>query len=147
MVTIGSVSREQAAAIFEFLAPSFRGRREAVRRFTHADPEFVFWIYPDGTLFDARRGHRANPPPGFAHILDDEPDYGGFLRGRVARRFEHQLIVVYCRSELLAEDAGAVHQLLTGLSQMPLPIEDDALVVSDNADIYGTVRDLWVRDG
>lgn len=59
--------------------------------------------------------------------------------------FEHQLIVVYCRSELLAENTQAVHQLLTGLSQVPLPVADDALVVSDNGDIYGTVRDLWAR--
>ena len=26
-----------------------------------------------------------------------------------------------------------------------MPIEDTALVISDNADIYGTVRDLWDR--
>ncbi len=72
---------------------------------------------------------------------------GGSCGERVARHFEHQLIVVYCRSELLADDANALDQLLTGLSQMPIPIEDDALVVSDNADIYGTVRDLWRRQG
>ena len=53
--------------------------------------------------------------------------------------------MVYCRPELLASNEDAVRQLLTGLSQMPIPIDDDALVVSDNADIYGTVRDLWGR--
>lgn len=145
MLTLGSVSREQASSTFDFLAPSFRGRRQSLRRFTHTAPELVFWIYPDGTLLDAKQAHRSNPPPGFAHILDDEPDYGGFLRGRIARHFEHQIIVVYCRSERLAEDPTTVRQLLTGLSQAPLPIDDEALVVSDNADIYGTVHDLWQR--
>lgn len=116
-----------------------------MREFTHRDPEFVFWIAPEGTLHDAKRSHRENAPKGFAHIVDDEPDYGGFLRGRVARLDEHQLIVVYCRSEALAESGPAVAQLLKGLGQVPSPIDDDALVVSDNGDIYGTVADLAGR--
>ena len=145
MITVGSVRREDAASVFEFLAPEYRGRRAAVRAFTHSDPEFVFWIAPDGTLLDAKRGHKANPPKGFEWILRDEPDYGGFLRGRVARRFEHQLIVVYCRPELLAEKKEAMTQLLDGLDQMPIPIDNSALVVSDNGDIYGTITDLLDR--
>jgi hypothetical protein len=89
MITIGSVTREEACEVFEFLAPHyFRGRRAAIRAFTPADPEFVFRVYPGGRLFDARRGHKANQPPGFEWILKDEPDYGGFLRGQVARRFD-----------------------------------------------------------
>lgn len=145
VITIGSVSRDDAAHVFEFLAPDFRRRRAAVRSFTHNDPEFVFWIYPDGKLLDAKRGHKANPPKGFEWILQDEPDYGGFLRGRVARRFEYQLIVVYCRPELLVENKMAIEQLLKGLEEMPIPIDDSALVVSDNGDIYGTVLDLMDR--
>jgi hypothetical protein len=147
MLTVGSVPREQATEVFEFLATEFRGRRKAVRLFTHTDPEFVFWVSPQGELIDAKRGHKANPPKGFEHILDDKRNYGGFLRGRVARRFEHQLIVVYCWPELLAEDQAAIRQLLSGLDQMPLPIEENALVISDNGDIYGTVRDLTDRAG
>jgi hypothetical protein len=30
---------------------------------------------------------------------------------------------------------------------MPVPIDDEALVISDNADIFGTVADLWKRSG
>jgi len=145
MITVGSVSREQAADIFEFLASEFRGRRAAVRAFTHSDPEFVYWVSPDGRLIDAKRGHKANPPIGFEWILRDEPDYGGFLRGRVARRFEHQLVVVYCRPELLADNRDAIRQLLSGLGSLPLPLDETALVVSDNGDIYGTVSDLRER--
>ena len=145
MITIGSISRELAAQTFEFLAPNFRGRRQAMRAFTHAAPELVFWVAPDGELWDARDAHRNNPPENYEWILDDEPDYGGFLRGRVARRFDQQLIVIYCRPELLAQDAKAIAQLLDGLSQMPIPIDEDALIVSDNADIYGTVSDLRTR--
>ena len=103
------------------------------------------WISPEGELHDAKRSHRENPPRGFAHIIDDEPDYGGFLRGRIARLDEHQLIVVYCRSEALAESGPAVAQLLKGLAQVPSPIDDDALVISDNADVYGTMQDLMDR--
>lgn len=73
------------------------------------------------------------------------PDYGGFLRGRVVRYAGRQLVAVYCREEALAEAGHSLSQLLNGLSQMPIPIDDDALVISDNANIYGTVNDLWER--
>lgn len=147
MLTLGSISRELATERFEFLAPSYRGRRNALKTFTHTAPDFVFWIYPDGRLFDARNAHRDNVPRGHEHIVDDEPDYGGFLRGRVARSIDgHQLVVVYCRSEALARAGPTLAQLLSGLDQLPVPLDREALVVSDNADIYGTVHDLRVRD-
>src|SRR5688572_15528987 len=101
MVTVGSVTREEAAARFPFLAERYPGRRAAIREFTHRDPDYVFWVWPDGRLADARGSHRRNPPRGYEHILDDEPDYGGFLRGRVASLLDDQLIVVYCRPEAL----------------------------------------------
>ncbi len=145
MITVGSIAREDAARNFEFLAPDFRGRRKAMRAFTHDAPEFVFWVAPNGELHDARDAHRHNPPPGHEWISRDEPDYGGFLRGRVARRFEQQLIVIYCRPQLLSESQSAIAQLLDGLGQMPIPVDESAFVVSDNADIYGTVNDLRER--
>src|SRR6478735_6506230 len=145
MITIGSITREAAAARFPFLENQFSGRRKAIRDLTHRDPEFVFWIFPDGRLHDARRSHRDNVPKGYEHILRDEPDYCGFLRGRVVRLDGHQLIVVYCRSGALAEAGATVEQFVRGLEQMPIPIEDEALVISDNADIYGTVADVWQR--
>ena len=104
MVTLGSIPREDAARSFPFLAESFRGRRAAIKEFSHRAPEFVFWIHPDGRVHDARDSHLKNPPRGFAHIVHDEPDYGGFLRGRVASQNEQQLIVVYCREDALATD-------------------------------------------
>lgn len=145
MVTVGSILREEATLNFEFLAVNFRGRRTAIRNLTHGAPEFVFWIYPDGRLHDARTSHRANPPRGFEHILKDEPDYGGFLRGRVVRQGGKQLIVVYCREDALSTSTRSLRQFLIGLDQVPVPIEDAALVISDNGDIYGTVADLWER--
>jgi hypothetical protein len=63
----------------------------------------------------------------------------------VARADDHQLVVVYCRPEALAGSGPAVEQLLQGLDAAPIPIEHDALVVSDNADLYGTVADLRGR--
>lgn len=147
MITIGSLSREAATDRFPFLAKDFRGRRKAIKDFTHRAPEFVFWIFPDGKLFDAKNAHRQNIPRGYEHILKDEPDYGGFLRGRVARSIDgYQLIVVYCRSEALASATPSLTQFLVGLSQLPMPLDDEALVVSDNADIYGTVHELILRD-
>ena len=145
MITVGSITREEATQTFEFLAPDFRGRRQAMRAFTHTAPELVFWIAPDGELWDARDAHRHNPPANYEWILRDEPDYGGFLRGRVARRFEQQLVVIYCRPELLSQSQTAMAQLLDGLAQMPIPVDESALVVSDNADIYGTVSDVSKR--
>lgn len=145
MITVGSVSREAATERFPFLAPHFPGRRNAIRDLTHCDPEFVFWIFPDGRLHDAKRSHRDNVPRGFEHILRDEPDYGGFLRGRVVRLSGHQLVVVYCRSEALAEAGPVTEQFLCGLGQLPVPLDDEALVISDNADLYGTLADLGER--
>jgi hypothetical protein len=145
MVTVGSVSREAAARKFPFLAARFRGRRGAIKEFTHRDPDFVFWIYPDGRLFDARDAHRRNVPPGSEHILEDEPEYGGFLRGRVASDGPDQLIVVYCVEEALTTNGPKVSQLLKGLEELPVPLADDALVISDNGDIYGTLSDLVNR--
>lgn len=145
MITVGSILRESVTDKFPFLAEHFSGRRNAIRDLTHRDPEFVFWIFPDGRLHDARRSHRDNVPKGFEHILRDEPDYGGFLRGRVVRLDAHQIIVVYCRSEALAQPGATVEQFIRGLEQMPIPIDDEALVVSDNADIYGTVADMGQR--
>ena len=145
MITVGSISRDSATSKFPFLAEHYSGRRNAIRDLTHFDPEFVFWIFPDGTLHDARRSHKDNVPKGYNHILRDEPDYCGFLRGRVVRRDGNQLVVVYCRSETLAQAGDKIVQLLDALEQMPIPIDDGALVISDNADIYGTVADLWQR--
>ncbi|HEY1067797.1 MAG TPA: hypothetical protein VGE52_16860 [Pirellulales bacterium] len=145
MLTVGPVSREAAALRFPFLAEKISGRRRLIKEFTHRDPDFVFWIHPDGRLHDAKRSHRDNVPRGCEAILDDEPDYGGFLRGRVASLHGDQLIVVYCRPEALASPGEKLAQFLRGLSRLPVPLRDDALVVSDNADLYGTLGDLIER--
>jgi len=41
MTTLGSVSREEAAERFPFLAARYPGRRVAIKGFTHAAPDFV----------------------------------------------------------------------------------------------------------
>ncbi|MES2598164.1 MAG: hypothetical protein V4662_22710 [Verrucomicrobiota bacterium] len=56
-----------------------------------------------------------------------------------------QLIAIYCRSEALAEPGRPLNQFLQGVEQTPMPVDDDALVISDNGDIYGTLTDLWER--
>jgi hypothetical protein len=145
MITIGSVSRDTASEKFPFLAEHFSGRRRAIKDFTHFTPDYVFWIYPDGELHDAKDVHRSNVPSGFECILDDEPDYGGFLRGRLASNHGDQLLVVYCRPEALATDRAKIQQFLDGISQLPVPVADDVLIVSDNADIYGTLIDIEER--
>lgn len=145
MLTLGSVSREEAAIRFPFLAQQLSGRRKQLKEFTHLDPDYVFWIYPDGRLFDAKRSHRENVPRGYEGILQDEPDYGGFLRGRVASRGMQQIVVVYCRPESLAVAGAKLTQLMIGIEQLPIPLAEDALVVSDNGDIFGTVADLSDR--
>src|SRR5262245_42187794 len=115
MVTVGSITREAAAERFPFLAAKVSGRRRLIKDFTHRNPDFVFWVYPDGRLHDARRSHRDNVPRGYEHILDNEPDYDGFLRGRVASLGGNQLVVVYCRPEALAAPGPPLDQLLAGL--------------------------------
>ena len=145
MITTGSISRERASGEFPFLASKFKGRRAAIKDFTPLAPEFVFWVGPDGSLHDAHDAHRQNPPPGFAHIIDDPPDYGGFLRGRLASQNSRQLLVVYCRPEALSGDWPAVRQLLAGLEMLPVPVSEDTLVISDNGDVYGTLADLRSR--
>lgn len=145
IITLGSVSREDAAQIFDFLAPRFPARRAAIREFTHRDPDYVFWISPQGELHDARDSHLKNPPRGFEHIVHDEPDYGGWLRGRVASLLEDQLIAVYCREQALAQSGKQLAQFLRGMEQIPIRIPDETLVISDNGDLYGTLADLFER--
>ena len=146
MITVGSITREAAAERFPFLAQRYSGRRRAIKEFTHRDPDFVFWVYPDGRLHNARASHAKNVPNGYAYIVDDEPDYGGFLRGRVASLFEEQLIVVYCREEAFAAPGEKLTQFVRGLTQIPVFIRENALVISDNGDLYGTVADIKTRD-
>lgn len=145
MITVGSISREIASKSFPFLAQRFKGRRTGIKEFTHLAPDFVFWIYPDGTLFDAKDAHRKYVPKGYEYLLNDEPDYGGFLRGRVASNYGTPLIVIYCREKLLANDLDKIQQFLTGLEQVPIPIAENTLVISDNGDMYGTVEDVRKR--
>lgn len=144
-MTVGSISRTAATQIFPFLAKKFTGRRKAIKDFTHLAPDYVFWIYPDGELHDAKDSHRKHTPKGHRHILKDEPDYGGFLRGRLASNYGPPLLVVYCRPEALVENIAVISQLLTGLECLPVPVELSTLVISDNADIYGTLADLYAR--
>lgn len=121
MITLGSVSREAAAKRFDFLAPRVPGRRNAIKEFTHRDPEYVFWIFPDGRLHDARRSHRDNVPRGCEWILSDERDYGGFLRGRLASLGGDQLVVVYCREETLAAAGPRLDQFSPGFRSCRCP--------------------------
>ena len=145
MLTVGSISREEASLRFPFLADKISGRRRAIKEFTHFSPDYVFWIYPDGELHDAKDAHKKNVPKGYQHILEDEPEYGGFLRGRLASNQGDPIIVVYCRPDALSDDLLKIEQLLDGISQLPLPVASDTLIVSDNADIYGTISDLEAR--
>ena len=145
MFTVGSIDRETASAVFPFLASDFNSRRKAIRALTHGAPEYVFWVFPDGKLHDARDSHLKNTPKGYEHIRNDEPEYGGFLRGRVVRQVTDQLIVVYCRANALVDDDDRINQFLDAMDQMPIPLDLNALVISDNADIYGTLDDLRER--
>jgi len=71
MITVGSVTREDAGNRFSFLREDVRGRRKAIHELTHGSPDFVFWIYPDGRIFDAKDAHIRNYPKGFQWILKD----------------------------------------------------------------------------
>ena len=145
MVTVGTITRKEASESFPFLAKKYRSRRKAIKEFTHLSPDYVFWIYPNGSLFDGKDSHKKNTPKGYEYILDDEPDYCGFLRGRVASNYGPQIIVVYCRKQALVNDQEKMKQFIEGISQLPIPIDEQALVISDNADIYGTVNDIKSR--
>ncbi len=67
------------------------------------------------------------------------------LRGRVVRQLADQLIVVYCRSDALVDDPNRIQQFIRAMDQMPIPLDDSALIISDNADIYGTLADVRGR--
>jgi hypothetical protein len=146
VITVGSVTRAEIAEVFPFLAEKFSGRRNAIKELTHGRPDFVFWVFPDSRLYDARDAHARNVPKGHESILEDEPDYGGFLRGRIVTSRGRQPIVVYCRSEALAAAGPKLTQFLRAMRQVPVPITDHAIVISDNADIYGTLVDLEDRE-
>lgn len=88
MITMGSRSRQAAASRSPFLAERSRGRSRALKEFRHLVPDFVFWASPEAALMAIVDSHRRNPPWKHEHILDDEPDYGGLLWGRVATSAE-----------------------------------------------------------
>jgi hypothetical protein len=146
VITVGSIPRAEIAAVFPFLAERHSGRRSAIKELTHGRPDFVFWIFPDGRLHDARDAHARNVPKGYEHILGDEPDYGGFLRGRIVTARGKQLVVVYCRPEALAVPGPKVTQFMRAMREVPVPLADEAIVISDNADLYGTMTDLEDRE-
>ena len=146
MITVGSIPRNELAEVFPFLAERFSGRRNAIKELTHGRPDFVFWVFPDGRLHDARDAHARNVPKGYEFILDDEPDYGGFLRGRIVSSRGKQLVVVYCRPEALAVPGPRLTQFVRAMRAVPVPLAEDAVVVSDNADLYGTLVDLEDRE-
>ena len=66
--------------------------------------------------------------------------------GSVSRFPGRQLIVVYCRPEVLAEPGWKLTQFLRGIRDLPVPLSDKAIVISDNADLYGTLNDLEDRE-
>ena len=145
MITEGTLKRDELVEDFPFLAQSFSCRRSAIKDFTHLAPDFVFWIYPDGTLHDAKDAHRTNYPKGFKHILNDPPEYGGFIRGRLASNLGRPILVVYCRELALVTDRNKIEQLSIGLNQLPVPVSGDTVVISDNGDLYGTIQDVENR--
>jgi hypothetical protein len=49
------------------------------------------------------------------------------------------------RAEALATPGAKLTQFLRGVDRVPVPVRPDALVVSDNADLYGTLADLRDR--
>ena len=67
------------------------------------------------------------------------------MRGRIASHYGAQLVVVYCHEKTLLEKKDKIEQFLVGFSQLPIPIDETALVISDNGDIYGTINDLRNR--
>jgi len=69
MTTVGSVKREDVIDDFPFLKVNYKGRRNAIKEFTHLSPDYVFWIFPDGKLFDAKDSHKKNTPKGYVIFL------------------------------------------------------------------------------
>ena len=45
----------------------------------------------------------------------------------------------------LACRAASNSDTVSGLAKIPIPVSEETLVISDNADIFGTVSDLRVR--
>jgi hypothetical protein len=70
-------------------------------------------------------------------------------RRAAIKAFTHrdQLVVVYCREAALAAPGPPLRQFLRGIEQLPVPVSDSALVISDNGDLYGTLDDVRRRGG
>jgi hypothetical protein len=45
----------------------------------------------------------------------------------------------------LAIDGAKLKQFVSGIDRLPVPVSDDALVISDNGDLYGTLDDVRQR--
>lgn len=146
MISVGSLSRERIAESSPFLAPKFRGRRNAIKELTHVRPDSSFGSIPMA-VFTTPETHTPATCRGHEHLVDDKPDYGGFLRGRIVASRGRQLVVVYCRPAALAVPGPALTQFLRGIDGVPVPLAGDTIVISDNADLYDTLADLAERQG
>jgi hypothetical protein len=144
-LTIGSVQRVEASTWFPFLADNVPQRVADLEAFVEDASETEIAIAKDGTLAEPQEVARASKRPGFAQIVRGEPAAADVMRCIIAQRLGRQLVVVYCRSEALAAAGPALTQLLQGLEQLPIPLDDDALIVSNLGDIYGTFDDVIER--
>lgn len=104
--------------------------------------EYIFWISPEGVLEEAPGGHQEKTlfmmtPEEYR--LSKHYDY---IRGRVGRTVDNkQFIMVYSSKEEFVDSEKKIEQLQKGITAMPIPIDDDAIVVA-GGEVLGTVLDV-----
>jgi len=105
---------------------------------------FVFWINSKGRVFDAKSGHTENFPGKNVNIRKN-PNPKGWLRGRSARLPSGQQIIFfyYITPEEVLSNGNLLEQIITAIENFPIPIDDTAIAMDNNANIIGTVADLY----
>jgi hypothetical protein len=113
--------------------------RGAIRDLTHGTPEFVFWDFIPTVGFTTTHQSPSSSATRLRNTSSaTNPITAVFLRGRVVRYAGQQLIAVYCRSDALASAYPVTFaSSLADWSRCRYQLTISALVVSDNADIYG----------
>ncbi|MDO9529568.1 MAG: hypothetical protein Q7J27_10475 [Syntrophales bacterium] len=104
--------------------------------------EYIFWISPEGQLEEAPGGHQEKTTFMMSPEEYKLSKHYGYLRGRVGRTVDNkQFIMVYNLKEEFIVSKKKIEQLQKGITSMPIPIDDDAIVVA-GGEVLGTVLDV-----
>lgn len=143
-ITVGSLTRKEAAERYPFLANEYTRLQtwRAIQALSSDVANRIFRICPDGTLYtglDLISFQRA------VSKKIDPKEFDDCIVLQAISLVHGQLFIVYFQVDALARKSPELEQVVIGLTKLPIYVSENSLVVSDQGDIYGIVADLFER--